>query len=297
MPSYLIIPGFMRSGTTSAFRYLASTKKFGMAEFKEVNYFIGREFYSEDEYSKLFSSEFKSPVNLDVSPKYARNYQVSAENIGNIQEKKIIFIIRNPVDRAISIYKSTKRSGKICPEVTLYDFACSIKNGNYEGIFSKKSFEHELVKEMNLNYLEVVREFERTCGEKNVSIEFFEIIEANPTNFVNNALSLLDLELVLDLGELEVENKSLDVNSYHLYRFALLLNEKLEPFFNRYPKIRSLFRKLHSLVNGKEDGEDYIEERKILRSLYFHQNLELNEYFSRKGVVNLPKWLKGEIYD
>ena len=135
MISSLIIAGFMRSGTTSAFRYLVATKCFATSSVKEMDYFINDDSGSQDVYFSQFIDR-KDKVTLDVSPRYARHYKDSSRLIERcLTSKKILFLLRDPVQRVESIFSATKRSGKINSHVTFPQFSKAIVSCDYSNVF------------------------------------------------------------------------------------------------------------------------------------------------------------------
>ena len=103
----LLIPGAAKSGTTSLYHYLAAHPQCGMSRPKET-YFFTKGFVSDqlERYAAYFSHiNSETPIVGDGSPTYL-SVPVAAERIRDVlgENIKLIFLLRDPVERAISAY-------------------------------------------------------------------------------------------------------------------------------------------------------------------------------------------------
>ena len=110
----LFIVGAMKSGTSSLHNYLATHPEIYMSEFKEPQYFadLGKDisrnqFPTEEAYLSLF----KNAGNAKIIGESSTNYSKIPEFTGVPQrikafspEAKIIYIMRDPIERALSHY-------------------------------------------------------------------------------------------------------------------------------------------------------------------------------------------------
>ncbi|MDB9823133.1 sulfotransferase [Deltaproteobacteria bacterium] len=127
VPDFLII-GAMRSGTTSLYSYLSSHPDIFMPTLKEPQFFsylgepvsphppeIRKEPWTLKDYVQLFNPARQDQIIGEASTSYLYIYPKTQKNIRMIygprtEELKIIGILRNPIERAWSIY-SLKRQG------------------------------------------------------------------------------------------------------------------------------------------------------------------------------------------
>jgi len=132
LPDFLVI-GAAKSGTTALDHYLQQHPQIFMAE-KEPRYFAydpngnigdwhkdyGPDYFkykSLDEYVRLFADAKPSEVRGEATPLYLES-EIAAQNIYNtIPRAKLIAILRNPVDRAISGYMMQVRHGRVDKDV------------------------------------------------------------------------------------------------------------------------------------------------------------------------------------
>jgi hypothetical protein len=121
-PDFFIV-GAAKSGTTSLYYYLREHPSIFMPELKEPRFFT---FYGEesvnipprfqvkvvtnkDEYFSLFKEAKNSQLKGEASTMYLFLYQNTIQNMSNLiadfSQRKIIIILRNPIERAFSHYR------------------------------------------------------------------------------------------------------------------------------------------------------------------------------------------------
>ncbi len=106
LPDFFV-PGAAKAGTTSLFSYLTQHPSVFIPAIKEPNFFSDdpvREFRTLEAYLRLYSGCPAGVMAGDASPSYLPS-QNAASRIFALQPKaKIIILLRNPVDRAYSLY-------------------------------------------------------------------------------------------------------------------------------------------------------------------------------------------------
>ena len=117
LPNVVVI-GAMKSGTTALHGYLAAHPHVSMAAMKEVNFFVGEEdphagrwHRGVDWYASLFDAE--APVRGESSPAYTSpdHPDVPARMTGVVPDAQLVYLVRHPVDRAVSQYLHHRRDG------------------------------------------------------------------------------------------------------------------------------------------------------------------------------------------
>lgn len=110
---FLVI-GAQKSGTTALFEYLRSHPRIMMPPGKEAPFFTNTELYGHD--LRRFIHEAVGNVSDTsicgkVTPHYMTEPSVPARIHNLLPDVKLISILRNPIDRAISHYRMTVRRG------------------------------------------------------------------------------------------------------------------------------------------------------------------------------------------
>lgn len=113
MPDFFII-GAAKSGTTTLYKYLCRHPDVFMSTPKEMSFFSKDEVYQRgiEWYAQLFADAKASQVCGEASTTYSRwpLYDKTVERLAAVQpEAKIIYLLRNPVDRLYSFYAHRMR--------------------------------------------------------------------------------------------------------------------------------------------------------------------------------------------
>jgi Sulfotransferase domain len=112
-PDFIII-GAQKAGTTSLYNYIAQHPQVLPAEKKEIHYFDhfyqNGEFWYRSHFPHNRTLKRKGAVTGEGSPFYLF-HPLCAERISAIPDVKLIVLLRNPVERAISHYFMQVRKG------------------------------------------------------------------------------------------------------------------------------------------------------------------------------------------
>ena len=107
----VIIPGAMRGGTTSLFRYLEGHPQIAPSLVKEVHYFDLHFDRGPAWYRRQFSTR-RGAVGLEASPYYMYEPRVPARLRALVPDAKLVFLLRDPIARAYSHYRKNRRDGR-----------------------------------------------------------------------------------------------------------------------------------------------------------------------------------------
>ena len=115
LPS-LVIVGAMKAGTTSLFEYLCGHPQLVPSRHKEVHFFDRGYHRGAGWYRRQFraaSWRRAGPgVTFESSPYYMYEPRVPARMRATLPEAKLVFLLRDPVDRAFSHYHNNRRLGR-----------------------------------------------------------------------------------------------------------------------------------------------------------------------------------------
>lgn len=110
LPNVVVI-GAMKCGTTALHHYLDAHPDVSMASQKETNFFAQEWHRGLDWYATLFGAD--APVRGETSPGYTSpdHPQVPARMCSVLPDVRLIYLVRNPIDRAVSQYQHHRRGG------------------------------------------------------------------------------------------------------------------------------------------------------------------------------------------
>jgi hypothetical protein len=150
LPDFIII-GAQKAGTSSLFAYLSQHPQLLQSVVKEVHFFDGGLNYNVDNYEKgeaWYRAHFPLTKKLiahsktfEVSPLYIFNPLTPKRIFDLIPEVKIIALLRNPTERAISHYFHEKRKGR--ESLPIFE-ALQAEERRLESILNNKDYKNEI---------------------------------------------------------------------------------------------------------------------------------------------------------
>ena len=190
-PDFFIV-GAPKAGTSSLYEYLKDVPGIFLSDRKEPNFFsrinspknfVLQPIRDKQEYLNLFAKAKEEDVIGEASTAYLSNPE--AHNL--IHEvnpnAKIIIILRDPVERAISSYLMIKKTGKVDLSFRKeLDKAILMYEGNKtsSNLTLRKGF-----------YSENIKKYWNIFGKEQVKILIFEEFIKNPKNTVEDIINFL----------------------------------------------------------------------------------------------------------
>lgn len=307
----LFIGGVFKAGTTSLFSYLASHGDIGVSSKKELGYFVPIQFGGSpaplDEYLSYFKqlkgSHFRYV--MEASPGYLYGGSKVAKAMNDLLgEFKIIFILREPVERLISFYNYLKNS---------YIFAYSerllpkqkqfIKDMSFdEYVVQSYSYYKELKEDQSceyylsgvkygLYYKYLLSWFDFVDSE-NIKIIFFDDLKFDPKKTLIDICEWLKIssDIYKDYQFL-INNKTINVKYQLLHQLATGVNRKFEVFLRRSPRLKDKLRSVYNMVNAEiPDASRRIVDPVVI-SCFRRDLSNLKKLLTNYEYVNLPEWL------
>jgi hypothetical protein len=116
LPTFLVI-GAMKAGTTSLYEYLRAHPQVFMATPKELHFFPASKRWSDgvDWYAQHFADAGDAIARGEISPSYSQADQFPgvAERVAQVvPDARIVYLVREPVSRARSMYLHELASGR-----------------------------------------------------------------------------------------------------------------------------------------------------------------------------------------
>lgn len=201
-PNFIII-GAPKCATSSILKYINQHNNIYVYEedgIREMHYW--NKLYNEKDIT-WYESKFKQGyVNGEKTPVYASNCDVPKRISKYYPNIKLIYIIRNPVDRIYSQYIMSKRIDSDCDNLTNYLNRQIINQSKYYSNLE--------------NYL-------KYFNKNQIKIIVFEEFIKNPLRYTNDIIKFIGLNPLNDLNDI-IYNKGYDIDKQKKNELKSIVN-------------------------------------------------------------------------
>ena len=303
---HAIIAGVNKCGTTSAFRYLADHPEICASSIKELRYFVQEHYefsdLSYDKYLTHFSDHENKRVLLEASPSYfSWGEQVSSRIVQLIPNARIVVMLRDPVERLFSYYRSAlvydNYANALLGDISFADFvdiAVKAAQDGEQDDAQKAEFRRALIQG---RYADHIEDFGCRFPKEQIDYVFFEDFVKDPRTVMKDMCTFIGVNAqFFDDYQFRVQNKTRSFRSKRLQKFGYRVNMRFERILNRYPGIRKTAQSLYLWANEKRDQEekriDAVTNDKLLK-YYGDVNAKLRCILSeRYEREEFPSWLQ-----
>ncbi|WP_035800782.1 sulfotransferase family protein [Crocosphaera chwakensis] len=292
LPNFLIV-GIQKAGTTSVYNYLKQHPEVYLSPVKETDFlekdweklieqghqFKPKKIVTFEQYKNLFKGVKNEIAIGEISPNYLFHYKTSTELIKRyVPNAKLIAILRNPVERAISDYLMHVREAQS---------NTSLK----EQIQYKSDKSFVIIKG---KYYQPVKHYFEHFGREQVSIFLYDDLRKNSKKFIQDIYKIIgvDPDFEPDTSrKLQVAQvpKNQAVNNLLVRKNPIrsLSANLLKPLLSekKRQKLRSLLIGMNS--KSKDEIDSFDEEKQLLLNLYHDDILKLQDLIDR----DLSPWL------
>ena len=295
-----VIAGVNKAGTTSLFVALSEHPDVAPSAIKETRFFLparyGRPLESSAVWDEYFAGAPTDPgVRLEATPSYIYGgASVARAMQGVLREPHAIFVLREPVSRAISFFTYQKVRLRIPAEQPITEY---LAHADSLGPDAFSDPQHEPWFAVGGGcYADFLPGWIDTLGADRVLVVDFD-------RWVNEQLAVRDEVagwLGLDRAGFPArddtsENRTTGYRSAGLQRVALAGNDRLEPLFRRHPTLKRTLRSLYYRVNGRNAGEEIPESvRDDLARRFEEPNARLAALL-RANHLAMPGWLADQV--
>jgi len=291
----LIIAGVNKAGTTSLFTYLSQHPAVFPSSIKETAYFLTYRYEEPARPWALYLDYFRDwqgqPVVMEATPGYfygGRKVAVQLrEQLGAI---RICILLREPVARLISFYKSQQALLRLPQAMTLGDYVAAC-----DAISPAERWRREHNTFWGVEggyYARWLPDWLEVFGG-DARIYFFCDFRRQPRVTLRQISEWLQIDSEpFTRMPLETQNRSTSYRYPLLQQLALSLNRRAESFWRANPAVKGRMRALYYRLNGKE----FVEEADVallqgLRERYASSNRKLKSRLQAAGYEDFPDWL------
>ena len=274
-----VIGGTEKAGTTSVFNYLSAHPQVCASSRKETDFF--REGYTGDvaadsaRYASFFERcDPKARVFLEASPGYLGEAVTVAPRMRALApDAKVLFILRDPIDRLYSSYHFHRSKLNLPQSLTFEDYVRRCID-----------FDRQIKKpeELGLDewYLKVLRFgcysdfiaiFRAQLPVANIKVMFFETLGQDAKAFMVDLSAFLGIDPVFWTNfEFHKSNVTFSGRNKMLHRLAMSANIFAEPLMRRYPDLKQSIVRAYKAVNQAREGYDPMDSAVRAQLIQFY---------------------------
>lgn len=287
-----IIGGTEKAGTTSVFAYLSAHPEVSGSLSKETDFFRQADYQQLglEHYASHFRQEDSHPVVMEASPGYLGLGADVAPRIAQLlPESKLLFILRDPVDRLYSSY-NFHRSKLDLPQTldfpSYIDRCLSYQN---EGTSPDAlGLDTWYLQTMQFGcYAEHLQHFYTHFPAEQIKVMFFEDLGQDVSAFMQQVSEFLAIDSTFwqDYA-FERKNVTFSGRNKALHKLAMYANNKAERFLRQRPELKSSIVSLYKRLNQDKEGyEGMSDATRDQLCAYYRPS---NDQLSNKYGLTLP---------
>lgn len=295
---HLIIGGTIKGATTSVFDYLSAHPQVCGSSVKETFFFTqhysGHREQDVKNYGKYYSEPFGNKVWVEASPNYLAFKKNVATCIHELfPDARLLFILRNPVDRFYSHYNFARSKLELPENITFEryfeicrQYSCGDLAVEEAGVAEK----HLRALEIG-NYEKYLHNYLGTFPDANIQVFFFENLKADPVRFMTEICRYVGIDSdFFSEHEFKRSNVTYSARFKPLHFIVIRLNRLLESALRQRPEIKTKLVALYKWFNQSEQGYQPMgdEIRKRVATYYEPCNRKLKVLLGNQEV---PPWL------
>ena len=250
----VFLAGCQKTASTWLYHCFREHPDIFVPELDAIHYFTINHYRGLDWYHPYFGEAGSGQTLIDATPSYIRDPEAARRIFAYNPEAKLIFSLRNPIDRAFSHYWHQKRKGQVG-----YAFEDAI---NYRGVGNIDMFDNWIRAGM---YIELLQPFLELFPKENIKVVWFEDLKKDPNAFIKEVFSFIGVD------EAFVPNT---------------VSEKRNAAKASAKSSKGLKGRLKALVKGAPKPTEYElgmapEVRQRLQEIYREPNRQLGEFFNK----------------
>jgi len=296
-----IIGGTEKAGTTSVFTYLSAHPEVCGSNVKETDFFrkdfSGNRDTDLARYSEYFDRcRGDTKIIMEASPGYLGAGAIVAPRIHSlIPDTKLLFILRDPIDRLYSSYQFHVARLDIDQSIGFADYVerCMCYDAGAVTAAELGVGEWYLRNLRFGGYADPLHEYLRHFPRDQIKLMFFEQLNADVAQFMRELSHFLGIAPdFYDSYEFKKVNVTFSGKSTLLHWLAVRFNDQAESFLRQRPALKQRLVALYKAINQKQEGYAPMEAavRSRLEAYYKSSNDALRNLLP--PGTEPPPWLK-----
>lgn len=287
-----IIGGTEKSGTTSIFVYLSQHPEVCASSKKETDFFraepSGDPATDRASYARYFTGcTSPVPIVMEASPGYLSEAAVVAPRMAEIVPGvKLLFVLRNPVDRLYSAFRFHAARLNIDAHISFEEYVekCLVYERD-PGKLGNLGIDEWHLKTMGVGrYADSLRPFYAHFPNDNIRVMFFDELKADVRGFMRSVSEFLDIDATYWASyEFQKENVTFSVTNDRLHKLALAVNDRTESLLRQRPRLKRLLVGMYKRLNRAREGYEPMSQdaRRTVEGYYSPHRADLEAVIGR----------------
>lgn len=275
-----IIAGTEKAGTTSVFTYLSTHPAVCGSTVKETDFF--RNLYTGDcstdtmNYAKYFTNHCEQKtIIMEASPGYLGSGAEVASRIKTlIPETKLLFILRNPVDRMYSSFNFHVGKLNISKDIPFCSYIdrCIAYDSGQKSTATLGLDEWYLKVISYGRYADYLQHYYEHFPANQIKLMFFEDMNRDIQGFMTELCQFLEIspDYFTDYDFKKI-NVTYESKFKWLHKIAVWVNAKSERFLRQRPILKQWLVDVYKKTNQAREGYDQILEQDSQRLKQYYK--------------------------
>jgi len=286
----VMIVGAEKSGTTSLKNYINEHSQVLGHSATEFTYFVNKKNEYDEDYNVVFNKYFNLDRLKDHDIVAAKNASVHSNETAierifkHNPECKLIYCVRNPVDRAYSEFTYDKSHNRMTDK-TFEEIKFILEAGEKRNRFYKNYIGHSLY---HLHLKNMLKYFPK----ENIKVVLLEELKSNPDKVMADVFAFMNVNKNEIINTNKVHNKTSVPKSKSLAKFIHFLrsNKNVNQFLHKIIPFKVYKKMGFALVNLNGSGKKFtnIDDKvKLYLKTYFDSH---NKKFGEMTSLDLSIW-------
>lgn len=259
------IGGTEKAGTTSVFDWLSAHPQVGASSIKETDFFRRELTGDIDADARRYAGYFGHcdaavPVLMEASPGYLGEAATVAPRIRALApQMKILFILRDPIDRLYSSYQFHRGKLDLPQELAFDEYVTRCLDYDRRTRDCQDPGLGEwYLKVMRFGcYADFIARFRAEFPPENIKVMFFEALRDDERAFMCELSGFLRIDPVFwsNFG-FRRSNVTFSGRNRALHKLAVKTNGVVEPLMRRHPGVKRTLVRAYKAVNQARQGYD-----------------------------------------
>lgn len=291
-----IIAGTEKAGTTSVFTYLSTHPMVCSSIVKETDFF--RNLYTgvrekdAANYARFFEGyAHEIPIMMEASPGYlGSGEEVAVRMNALIPQVKLLFILRDPIDRIYSSFNFHVSKLNLSAELGFDEYIDKcVAYDSGQKTPAELGIDEWYLKVISFGrYADYLRHYYQQFPENQIKVMFFEEMNRDMFIFMRELCQFLEISPgYFDNYNFRKINVTYESKVKWLHKLAVNFNKKSERFLRQRPKLKQFMVSQYKKINQAREGYDEMSDESRCRLKEYYRP-SVGALQALVGIKNTP---------